>query len=190
MIVYGKQTYITKATKPHPANFYGDSKWKADKGVRKLKSDDFVVTVLRPPMIYGKGSKGNYPTLSKLAKKVPIFPDYQNKRSMLYIENLCEFLCQVIIDGRGGVFWPQNGECASSSEIVREISRVHKHRVITTRLLNLAVEISKRCPIKKVRDLSSKAFGDSWYESDMSEYDFDYQKVSLSESIIRTESKN
>ena len=89
---YGKTKRITKETEPEPANFYGDSKWQADKGVRELADEQFKVTVLRPPMIYGKGSKGNYPTLAKMAKKLPIFPDIQNERSMLYIENLCEFL--------------------------------------------------------------------------------------------------
>ena len=107
---YGKTKRITKDTEPSPANFYGDSKWQADKGVRELASDQFVVTVLRPPMIYGKGSKGNYPTLASMAKKLPIFPDVQNERSMLYIENLTEFLAQVMIRGCGGIYWPQNAE--------------------------------------------------------------------------------
>ena len=92
---YGKIKRITKNTEPSPANFYGDSKWQADKGVRELAESSFMVSVLRPPMIYGKGSKGNYSTLAKMAKKLPIFPDIQNERSMLYIENLCEFLCQI-----------------------------------------------------------------------------------------------
>jgi len=71
----GKEKRITRDTEPQPANFYGDSKWQADKGVRELEDENFTVTVLRPPMIYGKGSKGNYPTLAKLAKKLPLFPD-------------------------------------------------------------------------------------------------------------------
>ena len=197
MIVYGKATHIDKTTKPHPANFYGDSKWKADKGVRRLATapgedgeigkGGFVVTVLRPPMIYGKGSKGNYPMLSKIGRRVPVFPDYKNKRSMLYIENLCEFLAQVMIREVGGVFWPQNGEYSSTSDIVRSIAAVHKHRVVVSRLLNPAVAIAKRCPVKKIRDLSNKAFGDSWYEMSMSRYDFKYQLYALKDSILRTE---
>lgn len=87
----GKIKRINRDTEPQPANFYGDSKWQADKGVRELEDENFTVTVLRPPMIYGKGSKGNYPTLAKLAKKLPLFPDVNNERSMLYIDNLCEF---------------------------------------------------------------------------------------------------
>ena len=189
MIVYGNQHHISRETRPHPANFYGDSKWKADKGVRKEADDNFTVTVLRPPMIYGKGSKGNYPTLSKLAKKLPVFPEYGNKRSMLYIENLCEFLAQVMIGCRGGIFWPQNGEYSSTSTIVRLIAEAHAKRVLTTKALNPAVGICKRFPVKKIRDLSSKAFGDSWYEAEMSRYEnLDYQKYTLKESIVRTES--
>ena len=139
-------------------------------------------------MIYGKGSKGNYPTLSKLARCLPVFPDYRNRRSMLYIENLCEFLCQVMIASRGGVYFPQNEEYSSTSQIVKEISKAHNHRIIITKLLNPAVAIARVVPVKKIRDLAAKAFGDSWYEMSMSEYQgFDYQKVELRASIERTE---
>lgn len=69
----------------------------ADVGVRCLADEAFRVIVLRPPMIYGKGSKGNYPTLAKLAKKLPVFPNIDNQRSMLHIENFCEFLCQIML---------------------------------------------------------------------------------------------
>ena len=99
---YGELKRITADTEPKPANYYGDSKWQADTGVRALANDNFTVTVLRPPMIYGKGSKGNYPILANIAKKLPVFPDVKNERSMLYIENLCEFLCQVMIRCEGG----------------------------------------------------------------------------------------
>ena len=115
---YGKTKRISANTEPKPANFYGDSKWRADKGVRELADDSFTVTVLRPPVIYGKNSKGNYPTLAKMAKKLPIFPDVQNERSMLYIENLCEFLSQIMIRGEGGIFWPQNAEYTDRKSVV------------------------------------------------------------------------
>ena len=187
MIVYGEAERIDCHTKPHPANFYGDSKWQADRGVREFQSNTFHVAVLRPPMIYGKGSKGNYPTLAKIAKKVPIFPNYQNKRSMLYIENLCEFLCQVMVRGLCGVFFPQNAEYVNTSDLVKEISSVAAHRVITIRFLNPVVDVLKRVPIRKIRDLLSKAFGDSWYEQSLSNYNFNYQVVNLKESIKRTE---
>ncbi|MBC6714267.1 NAD-dependent epimerase/dehydratase family protein [Treponema sp. Marseille-Q3903] len=184
---YGKTKLITKDTEPAPANFYGDSKWQADKGVRELASDRFAVTVLRPPMIYGKESKGNYPVLSKMAKKLPIFPNVHNERSMLYIENLCEFLCQVMILGKDGVFLPQNAEYSSTSEIVKIIANVRGHKIIVSRAFSWIISITSHIP-GKIRNLTNKAFGNLSYDLEMSKYDFNYQLVSIEESIKRTES--
>jgi len=184
---YGKQKRITKDTEPEPANFYGDSKWQADKGVRELANDSFTVTVLRPPMIYGKGSKGNYPTLASMAKKLPVFPDVQNERSMLYIENLCEFLCQVMIRREGGIFWPQNPEYTRTSEMVRLIGETTGHKVKVSKAWNWAVGLASKIP-GKVSGLANKAFGNMSYDQSMSQYDFDYQLIDLRTSIERTES--
>lgn len=183
---YGKPKKITAATRPKPANFYGDSKWKADQGVRILADEVFTVTVLRPPMIYGKGSKGNYPTLAKMAKKLPIFPDVQNERSMLYIENLCEFLCQIMIRGEGGVFWPQNAEYTRTSDMVKLIGQASGHRVRVSRAWNWGVSLARLIP-GKTRGLANKAFGNLSYDQAMSEYDFKYQVVDFRTSIERTE---
>lgn len=184
---YGTQKRITAETEPKPANFYGDSKWQADKGVRELADDSFTVTVLRPPMIYGKRSKGNYPTLAKMAKKLPIFPDVQNERSMLYIENLCEFLCQVIIRKEGGVFWPQNAEYTKTSEMVKIIAEVSNHKIHVSKAWNWVVDLAKIIP-GKPRGLANKAFGNLSYDWSMSRYDFEYQIVDLKTSIKLTES--
>lgn len=183
---YGKQKRITKDTEPSPANFYGDSKWQADKGVRELASDQFVVTVLRPPMIYGRGSKGNYPTLASMAKKLPIFPDVQNERSMLYIENLCEFLAQVMIRGEGGIFWPQNAEYTRTSEMVGMIAEVAGHKIGVSKAWNWLVALANMIP-GKTRNLANKAFGNLSYDQSLSRYDFDYRLIDLKTSIERTE---
>lgn len=183
---YGKTKRISVNTEPKPANFYGDSKWQADKRVRELADDRFMVTVLRPPMIYGKNSKGNYPTLAKMAKKLPIFPDVQNERSMLYIENLCEFLSQVMIRGEGGIFWPQNAEYTRTSEMVKIIGEVSGHKVRVSKMWNWAVSIASHIP-SKISGLANKAFGNMSYDQSMSRYDFKYQVVNLKESIKRTE---
>ena len=183
---YGKKKRITRDTKPSPANFYGDSKWQADKGVRKLADENFTVTVLRPPMIYGKGSKGNYPTLAKMAKKLPIFPDVQNERSMLYIENLCEFLAQIMIRGEDGVFWPQNAEYTKTSDMVKMIAEVSGHKINVSKTWNWVVSLVSRLPGKPA-GLANKAFGNLSYDQSMSKYDFDYQIIDLKTSIERTE---
>ncbi len=101
-MVLGMEKRKLLQTRPYLVQliFMEIAKWRADKGVRNLQTDDFHVAVLRPPMIYGKGSKGNYSTLEKLARTLPIFPDVNNRRSMLYIDNLCEFLYQLILSGK------------------------------------------------------------------------------------------
>ncbi len=185
---YEKKKVITKDTEPSPANFYGDSKWQADKGVRELADDNYTVTVLRPPMIYGKGSKGNYPTLAKMAKKLPVFPDIKNERSMLYIENLCEFLCQVMIKGLGGIYWPQNAEYSRTSDVVKKIAETNNHRILVSKVFNIGVSLATLIP-GKVRGLANKAFGNLTYDLSMSKYDFDYQIYDLNTSIQRTEGK-
>lgn len=191
-IVYGdsapfrKSKRITKESKPSPVNFYGDSKWQADMEVRELADENYIVTVLRPPMIYGKGSKGNYSKLAKIAKKLPVFPDVQNERSMLYIENLCEFLCQVMIIGEGGVFWPQNKEYTCTSEMVRLVAEVSGHKIYVSKAWNWVVKLVCKIPGKPA-DLTNKAFGNLSYDQTMSKYDFEYQIFDLKESIKRTE---
>ncbi|MBO4678786.1 MAG: NAD-dependent epimerase/dehydratase family protein [Lachnospiraceae bacterium] len=185
---YGKKKRITKETEPKPSNFYGDSKWQADKGVRELADESFIVTVLRPPMIYGQGSKGNYPILAKMAKKLPIFPDVQNERSMLYIENLCEFLCQVLIRGEGGIFWPQNTEYTRTSEMVKMIAEANGHKISVSKAWNWVVKLAAHIP-GKVSNMANKAFGNMSYEQDMSQYEFEYSRIALKETIIRTERK-
>ena len=73
-----KGDVITENTKPHPNDFYGDSKLQAENGLRKLESSSFKVALLRPCMIYGLGNKGNLPRLAWLATKTPIFPAWQS----------------------------------------------------------------------------------------------------------------
>ena len=87
MSVYGMtQGHITADTPPAPNTFYGKSKWAAEQQLGALADERFRVAVLRPPMIYGKGCRGNYPRLAALARRLPVFPRVRNRRSMLYIE--------------------------------------------------------------------------------------------------------
>ena len=187
MIVYGGKEFIDAHTMPEPADFYGDSKWRADKGVRQMSDRGFRVAVLRAPMVYGKNSKGNYPTLAKIAKQFPLFPDYDNKRSMLYIDNLCELVSQLVLCGEGGVYFPQNAEYTKTAEMVKQIGEQAHRPVHVTRLLSPAVWIALHIP-GKIKKLAAKAFGNNCYDQRLSKYDgLDYQKVSMADSIRYTE---
>ncbi len=165
----GKSKVITKDTKPVPANFYGDSKLQAENGINPLNDESFKVVILRPPMIYGKGSKGNYPMLAKMARKMPVFPDVKNQRSMLYVGNLCEFIRLMIDNNEAGTFHPQNSEYVSTSEMVRQIANVYGKKIWITKLLNPFVWLASKVP-GKIGGLANKAFGNFAYDMGMSEY--------------------
>lgn len=186
MIVYGGEKYVSQDTIPHPANFYGDSKWQADQQLQQMMDENFTTTVLRPPMIYGKNSKGNYPALAKLACKLPVFPKVNNRRSMLYVENLCEFVRIVIDQKMGGVFFPQNQNYVNTSELVKEIAWNHGKNIKVWKWLSCFVHIGMRFP-GKIGILVQKAFGDSYYDLEMSDIGVDYNVCDWKESIRRTE---
>jgi len=178
----GKDKVITRSTPVSPVNSYGDSKVQAEKGIQPLQDDSFKVAVLRPPMIYGKGCKGNYSTLTKLAKKLPVFPYVDNQRSMLYIENLVEFVRLVVDNEEQGIFWPQNNEYTNTSEMVKMIAQVHDKRVIMVKGLNWALKL-----MSHVTGLVNKAFGSLCYDHGMSRYKQDYCIMNLADSIRETE---
>ena len=188
MIVYGgcKEKIITAATKPQPANFYGDSKWQADQKIQALADERFKVVVLRPPMIYGKGSKGNYPQLAKLAGKLPLFPIVHNQRSMLYIENLAQFVKRMIDNEENGVFFPQNEQYINTSDLVQMIAVVKGHRLVMVPATGWIIRLMKKIP-GKIGTLTGKAFGDSVYDMQMSEYKEEYRVCDWKESVRRTE---
>lgn len=186
IIVYGdsksSKRVISKDTIPTPSNFYGKSKLEAEEGILPLQSDGFNVVILRPPMIYGKGSKGNYPRLAKLAKVTPVFPDFSNERSMLYIGNLCEFIKVIVDYDETGIFFPQNKEYVSTSDLVKTIADVHHHKIWMIRLFNPIIRF-----LFKVQ-LINKVFGNIVYEKKMSEcQNKNYQVYNFKDSIRITE---
>lgn len=166
----GKRKHITADTKPAPANFYGDSKYQAELKLQKLQNDDFKVAIIRAPMIYGKGSKGNFSLLAKLAAKVPVFPDIQNERSMLYVENLAEFIRRLIEAGIGGTFFPQNAEYVTTAEMVRLIAETLGRKVRLWKILNPFVKLASKVP-GKIGGMTNKAFGSLTIDRGLSDND-------------------
>lgn len=184
-IVYGDSSArdegpITRETPASPANFYGRSKLEAEEGLQALADDDFKVAILRCPMIYGPGCKGNFPTLAKIARSVPVFPAVNNKRSVLYVENLAEFVTQLVERELGGMFWPQNAEYMATGEAVYELARAQGKRLHLSKLL--APLAAFACGHINV---ARKAFGSLYYDQSLSEYGLDYQDCSFGESIER-----
>lgn len=194
VIVYGDSTgargrikTITCDTPVNNPHFYGNSKIRAEEELSRLAAETGMqIAILRLPMVYGRGSKGNYPLLARLAVRLPFFPDVQNRRSMIYIENLCEFIRQRIEDGQGGLYFPQNAEYTSTSRMVQEIAAAHGKKLRLLRLLNPLVSLAVRMP-GKIGVMANKAFGSLVIDRGMSGDMESYCLYDLEESIRRTE---
>ncbi|CAM2898865.1 NAD-dependent epimerase/dehydratase family protein [Salinicoccus roseus] len=186
IIVYGDSTseksIIDRKTEPKPSSFYGESKLQAEEGIKPLESKDFNVVIIRPPMIYGKGSKGNYPKLSKAAQKLPIFPDIDNQRSILHIDNLSEFIKLMIDNEESGTFFPQNSDYVKTSEMVKIIAETHNKKLKLTKVFNPLIKLL----VGKI-GIINKVFGNLVYSDDISTYKKEYRVHDFKETIEATE---
>ncbi|EPH66793.1 3-beta hydroxysteroid dehydrogenase/isomerase family protein [Enterococcus casseliflavus 14-MB-W-14] len=176
IIIYGEETNINKKrvitpeTQPNPSNFYGDSKWKAEKKMTPLKSDTFRIAIIRPPMIYGEGSKGNYQQLVKIANLTPVFPNIKNERSMLNINRLCCFIKIRIDSCDSGVFFPQDPVLQRTSFMVKEIASSKGKKVYLFSGLNWFICLLGYFP-GRIGRLVNKAFGSLIYDKELKRKD-------------------
>ena len=184
MAVYGVESgEITATNTLMPKTFYGKSKLAAEHALLDLQDDKFTVSIVRPPMVYGPNCPGNYVQLRKLAKRTLIFPKVHNQRSMLFIDNLCEFLLQLINYRDSGIFHPQDANYMNSSKLVSEIARYSNHRVFFSKavgfvLTNFFSNVS----------LINKVFGNLTYSKGISTYrDNSYQQADFKAAIQKTE---
>ena len=180
--VIGKKKVIDAETPASPATCYAKSKLLAEERILPLADDSFCVSIVRSPMIYGKGSRGNYPLLAKMASELPFFPKVKNERSMLYIENLCELVRLLVENRDGGFFYPQNKEYVVTSNMVRAIAEVHGRKMRLLHGCGPALHL-----LGKFTPLVNKAFGSLVYDKALSLYRQEYCVADFEESIIRTE---
>lgn len=184
MNVYGDFCgYITNRDDAKPTSFYGNSKLEGDKGILSLADKHIKVTSIRPPFVYGKGCKGNYNTVRKLALCLPFFPTYKNRKSMIYVDNLCEFIRLTIDNEAEGVLTPQNRELVSTSDLVTEIAYANNHCIHRLSIFNWCIPL-----LIKISGMVKKAFVDDSYSLNLSDYyNWEYCVVDFKESIALTE---
>lgn len=181
MSVYGVVNgVITKDTALNPFNNYGKSKLEAERRILELLDESFTVAVLRPPIVYGKGCKGNYVELSKFAKKLPFFPDYKSCRSMIYIDNLTRFIKKVIDEKLSGIFCPQDESYVNTSQMVKAVANANGKKIKLIKIFNPFITLALKMRINIV----CKVFGSLIYEKDLCP---EYEKVDFETAIKRTE---
>lgn len=180
MSVYGMDVgIITRETMPHPKSYYGKSKLEAEKLIRSLHDEKFKITIVRPPIIYGKNCPGNYQRLRRLALKTPIFPKVNNARSMIYIDNLSEFLREIINNNLSGIFIPQNQEYVNISDLVKHIANANNKNIYFTNIFNPIINGIKL-------NVFMKLFGSLIYKEHEK---FVEMPVGFTESINKTEGR-
>ena len=125
--VYGEETQeiYTESSPCKPEDEYGKSKLRAENELLKLEDENFKVSIIRTPIVYGKGVKANIKNLVKLIKKVPLLPfgDTKNRRSMIYIGNLCHLIDEVVKQRKSGIFLASDDEPLSTSGLIELIAK-------------------------------------------------------------------
>ncbi len=124
--VYGEEKEkLDESTYCKPITLYGKSKLEAEKQLLELNDDDFVVSIIRSPMIYGKSAPGNIDILVKLVKKIPIIPlgNIQNKRTFIFIQNLCYIINELILQKKSDIFLAADDEPISTSRLIELIAK-------------------------------------------------------------------
>lgn len=163
MSVYGLNVgRISKNTVLNPVNAYGKSKAEAEELLWQLADDRFIVSIVRPPMVYGKNCKGNYQTLKKFVLKFGVFPKYQNERSMIYIDNLSSAVRGIIHNEVSGVYFPQNADYVVTCNMAKKIAELNKRKIWETTALNGLIRIM----LNNV-EILKKVFGTLVYEKDL-----------------------
>lgn len=191
MSVFGlSDGIITKTSNEKPLNHYGISKLQADNEIFKLNELSFKTAIIRPPMVYGRDSPGNYQKLSKFATKVRIFPKINNYRSMIHIDNLAECIRLIIDEELEGFFYPQNNNYINTYELVNQIAKLkHTRLYVLPNFFNWTKLMSLIFPQAK------KVFGDLVYDKKMSKIftkenkELDYNIRNFEESVKLTENE-
>ncbi|GGY76490.1 UDP-glucose 4-epimerase [Marinobacter zhanjiangensis] len=113
---------------PGPEDPYGISKREAEDGLRALaRETGMEVVIVRPPLVYGPGVKGNFRSLLKLARlPIPLpFGVIENRRSLVYLENLVDFIVCVAQHPQAAneTFLVSDGKDMSTTQLLRVLRR-------------------------------------------------------------------
>jgi len=116
--------------------FYAKSKREAEKQLLDLEDENFRVSIIRPPMVYGLGAPGNIASLIKLIKRAPFLPlgNIPNKRSFIYIGNLCYYIDAIIAQRKSGIFLVADDAPVSTTGLIELIAKNLNKKVYLLRV--------------------------------------------------------
>ncbi len=136
--VYGEEsdTPYTETSKCDPQDDYSKSKLEAENRLKELEDDEFTVSIIRTPVVYGKEVKSNMLNLAKMAINVPVLPfgNITNRRSMVYIGNLCDMIERLCESKMSGIFLAGDDQPISTTKLIETITKAKGGKAI---LLNV-----------------------------------------------------
>lgn len=136
--VYGEENLIayTEASLCYPKDMYGKTKLKAEQELQKLENNDFRISIIRTPIVYGAGVKANMQNLMKLIDKMILLPfgHICNKRSFVYIGNLTALIDTIIEQGKSGIFLAGDDEALSTTELVQLIAQAKMRNIFLIKI--------------------------------------------------------
>lgn len=148
---------LTLETPCVPNDAYGKSKFLAETELMKLSDDHFKVAIIRPPLIYGPGVKGNLKRLSEWINSRCIIPlgGIKNKRSLVGIDNLIALIDKIIERKAGGIFLIQDKAPISTTELIKSIAEIKRSKIKI-----ITIPAFMRIILKLIRpDIYKRLFG-------------------------------
>lgn len=123
---------FTESDAPQPQDPYATSKFEAEQGLAALAAESSMgVTVLRPPLVYGIGVKGNFASLVQAIRKGLPLPlgAIRNRRSLIYAGNLADAVLAALQQPASGArtYLVSDGEDLSTPELIRAIAAAMDH---------------------------------------------------------------
>jgi nucleoside-diphosphate-sugar epimerase len=166
-----------------PDDSYGRSKFEAETGLLKLADANFIVSIVRTPLVYGEGVKANMLSLIKLADKFPLLPlgNISNRRNFTYIENLTGFIDRIMEKRVQGIFILKDEGAISTSELLEYIIKYLDRKVILFPLPGFTFPLANRL----FPSVFDRLFGNLEFDNSLTKIRLDYKPPFSTEEGIK-----
>ncbi|MCI2874670.1 NAD-dependent epimerase/dehydratase family protein [Staphylococcus hominis] len=189
MSVYGEEGSLTSTvkinryTKCNPTTYYGLTKYKAETMLEDLANNQFQVNIIRPPMVYGKNSPGNFSRLLKMSKINFIYPKISNQRSVIYIDDLVYHINQLIKYDGTTLTHPQNKDYMDTNQTLMLMRKFNDKKPY---LLEISYFKFLNKFLNKI-GIIRKVYGNLVYDKDIdSKYNFEDKRSNFEDTIFKT----
>ena len=157
---------ITLKTPLNPLTPYAKSKYEAEDILNELKSDNFKISILRPPMVYGKDCPGNMKRLEKLVDILSILPfgNDENRRTIVHVDKLLDETNKIIQNEKEGIFIPRDEKDSSIKDILEYIFREKNKKKILIKLPKIGIKVLYKIKPKIIESLYGSLKFEEKYE--------------------------